>query len=239
MMDYLQQEWTQWILLALLVICVFLLSAWPACPRLLERYRDWRHFLTRHDYIGKREVVQHRAVYNKLVELRAVTDADRASVIRFHNGNEFLLSDPVWKCTCTHEAVKAGVSYEAVNMQNVLVSIVTEMVEPMISGVSLAHFQGLRCSNCPSRDYCSAHKKYLAVIDVESMQPCYAKHLLIGKNVKTLVLRSLSSTHGPFGYVAVDVTGYPAEEHDVQIICEKLCRYADEIEFLFTKKLKS
>jgi hypothetical protein len=194
--------------------------------------------LFRHEYPGKKDLEQHRAIYTALVELRALTDADRAYVIRFHNGHEFLLSDPIWKCTCTHEVVRPGVTYESVNIQNLLVSRVAELVEPIIAG---EYGPGTEhspcCTECPFSPDCERIHKNLAVIQADDMPEGFAKFFLKNQNIKTILMCGLTSKHGPFGIVGVDFTGAKREDADqILKLTEMVCKAAGRIQFMFLKK---
>jgi len=195
--------------------------------------------LCRHEYLGKKEVDQHRNVYTALVELRAVTDSDRAYVIRFHNGHEFLLSDPVWKCTCTHEVVRPGITYESMNTQDILVSRIVELVESTISGdyCSSGMHRGPQCSECHQHPECERTKKHLTVVQVEDMASGYAKFFLQQQNIKTVIMCGLTSKHGPFGIVGIDITGAPvADPAQLEELSRRVCDCAERIQYLFLKK---
>lgn len=194
--------------------------------------------LSGHEFPGKKDIDQHRAVYNALVELRALCDSDRAYVIRFHNGHEFLLSDPVWKCTCTHEVVRPGVTYESVNIQDLLVSRVAELVEPIIAG---EYGQGAskpsECENCQYKPECNRTRKNLVVFQVEEMQAGFTKFFLQNQNIKTLIMCGLTSKHGPFGVVGIDITGAPVgDPHLLNELSARVCETSEKIQFLFLKR---
>lgn len=194
--------------------------------------------LNGHEFPGKKDVDQHRAIYNALVELRALCDSDRAYVIRFHNGHEFLLSDPVWKCTCTHEVVRSGVTYESMNIQDLLVSRVAELVEPILSG---EYGQGAsrpsECETCQYKAECGRMRKNIVIFQVEEMQAGFAKFFLQNQNIKTLIMCGLTSKHGPFGVVGIDLTGSMVEDPvRLNELAAKVCEVGEKIQFLFLKK---
>lgn len=196
-------------------------------------------FLTRHKFPGKEDFEQHRAIYTALIELRALADADRAYIIQFHNGHEFLLSDPVWKCSCTHEVVRPGVTYESVNIQDMLVSRMSDLVEPIISGQRAISgmAMGMHCSSCPYRPECERTHKYLVVIQVEDMASGYTKFFLQRQNIKTVVMAGLTSKHGPFGIVGIDITSSPVSDPArIDSLSAQICQTTESIRFLFLKK---
>ena len=108
-------------------------------------------------YPDRKDAEQNHRIYTELVELRALTDADRAYVVRFHNGEVFLPDNHVWKVTCTHEVAKAGVTYEAARFQGVLVSRVHTLVDPLITGESSGPGVSLvaKCGTCRVMPWCA------------------------------------------------------------------------------------
>jgi len=165
--------------------------------------------LCRHEYPGAEFIKQNRDIYTDIVEMRALTDSDRAYVVQFHNGHEFLLSNPVWMLTNTHEVVRPGVTYEASNVQNILVSRVAELIEPVISGDFDGpgiHLSPL-CSHCPFLTRCKKDRKFLSVVQVDELPVGFSRYFLENQNVKTIVQCGMSNKHGAFGFVGVDFCG--------------------------------
>ena len=194
--------------------------------------------LSHHEYPGKKDTDQHRSIYNLLVGLRAVCDSDRAYVIRFHNGHEFLISDPIWKCTCTHEVVRSGVTYESVNIQNLLISRISELIDPIISGNYFKGcFQPGECSNCQYKSICKRTQKNMCIFQVEDMSSGYAKFFLQDQNIKTMIVCGLTSKRGPFGMVGIDITSSDlTDTKKLNELSSKICQAAEKIQFMFLKK---
>lgn len=63
-----------------------------------------------------------------LYELREVLDAQRTVVGQYHNGGNFLDGNSIKRFSISHESVASGVSYNAWEMQNILVSLFWEIV---------------------------------------------------------------------------------------------------------------
>ncbi len=72
-------------------------------------------------------------VYKLLSELLIRTKASRAMVLQFHNGTHYVNAASQMKMSCTHEIVADGISKEAKNMQNMLVSQHATTVNDIIS----------------------------------------------------------------------------------------------------------
>lgn len=189
--------------------------------------------LLQHEYPGKQFINQNREIYTALVELRALTDADRAYVIQFHNGHEFLLSNPVWKLTCTHEVVRSGVTYEASNIQNLLVSRVTEIIGPIIAGDFSGDGISINpaCSNCHYQPKCRATRKFCSSVQVPKLSVGFSKFFLENQNIRTIVQCGMSSKHGAFGLVGVDYCGRSVEDAaHLAEISECVCRIAERVQ---------
>jgi hypothetical protein len=60
-------------------------------------------------------------------------DADRVYVYEFHNGESFYSGGHQQKFSCTHETLKAGVSSEALNLQDLRVSTFNDFISPVIN----------------------------------------------------------------------------------------------------------
>jgi hypothetical protein len=160
-------------------------------------------------------------------------------IIQFHNGYEFLLNDPIWKCTCTHEVVRPGITYESINSQNLLVSRVFELVEPIISGQRSV--SGITkspcCVTCVRNAECERMHKYLSVVQVEEMPFGYVKFLFQQRNIKTLIVCGLTNKHGAFGILGIDITSAPiVDSSQLGCLSLRVCRAAECIRFLFLKK---
>ena len=186
-----------------------------------------------HKYPGRDFMKQNREVYTAIIEMRALSDSDRGYVIQFHNGQEFLPSNPIWKCTCTHEVVRSGVTYESANLQNLLVSRVSELVEPIISASydGAGVMEGPKCRICPFKTDCDSKNKRIAVVQVDEMSSGFAKFMLEEQNIKTLLMCGIVSKNGVFGIVGVDICGRKISEEETLIkICECVCQTAGKVQ---------
>ena len=183
------------------------------------------------------EVEKNREIYNEIVELRAITESDRAYVYRFHNGMEFLPSHPAWKITCTHEVVKHGVTYESPKLQGLLVSLIPGIISPVLTGQS--SFAGVvvkDCPECPFKDKCAREGKHVVVMNVDDMESGYCRFHLESQNNKTTIICGIAQGGSVYGIVGVDFCGIrPTEEH-IRDVAQKVCRYTDKIQYLLNHK---
>jgi hypothetical protein len=183
------------------------------------------------------EIEKSREIYNEIVELRAMTASDRAYVLRFHNGMEFLPSHPAWKITCTHEVVKHGVTFESPKLQGLLVSLVSDIVLPVLTGQSSAPgIVVVDCPECPFKTKCVRDGKHVVVLNAEDMELGYCRFHLESQNNKTSIICGITQGGSVCGIVGVDFCGIrPTDEH-IREVAQKVCRYTDKIQYLFSPK---
>jgi len=71
----------------------------------------------------------HSRIHEFLTESRVKTDADRAVVLQFHNGGNFLDGSSIKRFSLTHESCVVGTSESMNGRQNVQASTFVEMLE--------------------------------------------------------------------------------------------------------------
>jgi hypothetical protein len=180
----------------------------------------------------KREAEQNREIYTELVALRAVTEADRVYVERFHNGTEFLPSHPAWKTSRTHEVVRKGVTYESGNRQNLLVSLIPHLIDPILTGGSTA--VGVRvpeCNDCLSKMRCIAENKRVVIVQVEDMENSYCKYHLESQNIKTMIYCGTAYNGNVCGMVGADFCGKRLSDMEALIVAKKICAVTEKIHY--------
>jgi hypothetical protein len=183
------------------------------------------------------EAEKNREIYNELVELRAITDADRVYVFRFHNGIEFLPSHPAWKLSRTHEVVKHGVTYESGRLQGVLVSLISNIVFATLIGTSSA--AGIKiadCAKCQFKVKCTKENKRVIILQTAEMDNSYCKFHLEGQNVKTEIMCGIARGGKVYGMVGVDFTGVALNPEQVYDVSHKVCKATDKIQFHLQNK---
>jgi len=89
--------------------------------------RLWRNLVDRikgrHKiYVKTQKVISK--INNNLSALRGHTNADRAYIFEFHNGNDFASTLPQWKISQTYEKVGSGITHEGQNLQNLPATLV-------------------------------------------------------------------------------------------------------------------
>ena len=78
------------------------------------------------------ELNSHHLIDNSLKQLMADAKADRAYIFRFHNGDEYYNGTHKNKMSCDYEVVTKGTSREAVNLQNMPVSLFSTFIKDVI-----------------------------------------------------------------------------------------------------------
>lgn len=67
-----------------------------------------------------------------LDDLQDMLECSRVSILQFHNGARFSLSNPVFKCSTSFESISAGFAPSAPIMKDMLVSIYTTLINPLM-----------------------------------------------------------------------------------------------------------
>ena len=76
----------------------------------------------------------HSRIHELLTETRVRLSADRAVVLQFHNGGEFMDGTSMKKMSSTHESCQMGVSETIGNRKDVLLSPFVEMLDIISDG---------------------------------------------------------------------------------------------------------
>jgi hypothetical protein len=71
---------------------------------------------------------QQNIINDSLVALRVRTNADRVKIGQFHNGGKFLDGSPMKRFSITHESCDVGVPFEGSNLQNIVVTILWDLI---------------------------------------------------------------------------------------------------------------
>ena len=71
---------------------------------------------------------QQNLINDCLVALRVRANADRVKIGQFHNGGKFLDGSPMKRFSITHESCDIGVPFEGANLQNIVVTILWDLI---------------------------------------------------------------------------------------------------------------
>lgn len=116
-----------WIELGIAVAVAITASIWKLWPKKTEQEddMDWR---------------VHSDIHEQLTELRVLSDAARAQLIRFHNGEYFMDGVSMRKLSLTHESVSRGVAAEGDKKTGLLISLFAPLIEKIINNSADMHF---------------------------------------------------------------------------------------------------
>lgn len=185
----------------------------------------------------KHEAVQNRELYSELVSLRALTNSDRAYISRFHNGTEFLPSQPAWKTSRTHEVARKGVTYESANRQSMLVSLIPNLIDPILTGGDVA--RGITvpgCDGCASQSRCIVENKRVVIVQVDEMESSYCKYHLEAQNIKTAIYCGIAFDGNVCGIVGLDFCGPKLSDAMALLASRKACLATENIHYILNKK---
>lgn len=127
-----------------------------------------------------------RAIMDIIAETRVKTNADRAYVIRFHNGSYFSNRQPIWRLTCSHESTARGVDYQTMqDVRNLPASNVLDIIVPFWGGIS----RGVQRIDVPDPtiegDMDPRNGVYY--IEVNKMDASMGKQLLLSEDVRCAI----------------------------------------------------
>lgn len=91
-------------------------------------------------------------ISTRLVELRQVLECDRISILQFHNGSCFSLSNPMFKLTSTYEALNRGFASASNTLKELLVSNYSDFVSPLLLEHQPINIQGVEEVDLCKRD---------------------------------------------------------------------------------------
>lgn len=140
---------------------------------LREKAKEW--YAKRKLHPIARAVLANRRVHNLLIELRTKTDADRACVFLFHNGQNFSNKNPLWRLSCTQEYCRDGVTHEIDGLQNILSSIYWDGLAVFFAN------KDEKEAGIETHTY-GQNKVYL--INVHALDDSYYKRSLVARGIK-------------------------------------------------------
>ena len=120
----------------------------------------------------------HSEIHEILTELRIRTDAARAQIIQFHNGEYFMDGVSMKKMSLTHESLRSGISAEVHHKKDVLISAYIDFIRSILD---------------------SRYKFEIVAVMKES----YQKQLFIASNVVAYMAIPLQSKGVNVGYVII------------------------------------
>lgn len=173
---------------------------------------------------NRSSIANQETVSKKVLELMISLKADRGYIFEFHNGSTFSTQVPCWKMSCSYEHCREGISYQAQNLQNILISIVVDTMK-VLWGVD--HIRGTRCLACKhcdgdlQKEKCPLKGVYEFQID--KLPEGYAKAMLKMQGIEAMLLSPIlnKDQSGIVGFVGVDYcSSYELPENYHQLCCD-------------------
>ena len=208
----------------LFVMCIFFYDIHKKINRIKEPHDIFG--LPKSIHLGKKSEII-------LSELRVLIDADRITLLQFHNGQEFLPNNPVWKLTGTSSARADGVSDELIN--GLLIARVLPLIDPIITGVTDNEFSEIpdTCSRCPNNRQCEEKNRRIVGFDVNKMSG-YSKYFLEKRGTNYCYLAALTSHDKKiFGVLLVEYYDPITGKEKTTRIIQTICTFTSKLCFLF------
>ena len=155
------------------------------------------------------ETFQLDNIINSLLDDTLETyDADRARLVQFHNGTHSLGGIPFKYISTTHESVRAGVSSEILNYQNIPTSVLGAYAETMLTG------------------------SYVSIPDTTEIRNDSFKQLMEQQAIQARCMYPIIDNAGRFtGFIALDwVNRNMPHPLDGSCICEDLVKESNIVE---------
>lgn len=208
------------------------------CQRVITAFNP-KHVL------DEKTVQAYINIKEELGHLRDFAGAARVSVYQFHNGDNFTLSNPIFKLTCSHESVRKGLAFDSDVIKRILVSSFMDYVAPLMDP-SHAIPGAAEIDGCPKMGdpkICKIldtplHMVHYLIDDMPYSQFKYTMEQQGVISMYSIMLRS-GKNKSPLGIINIQ---YQNEaDHDSFIktnICD-ICDIATRIQYLLDEAKRS
>jgi len=148
-------NFNHWIELGIAVAVAISASIWKLWPKKIykEDDMDWKI---------------HTDIHEQLTELRVLSYAARAQLIRFHNGEYFMDGVSMRKLSLTHESLARGISAESDKKTNLLISLFSPLIEKIINNSADMYFT--------TSEKEGFHKSFLEISNINSFMVLPVKY---------------------------------------------------------------
>jgi hypothetical protein len=105
-------------------------------------FAGWKAWKKYAQEFGKNDnfITLHSEVHEVLTELRVLTDAARAQVIQFHNGEYFMDGVSMRKFSVTHESLATGIDSDANRIKGLLCSMFVPLLNLVLENNCKIHY---------------------------------------------------------------------------------------------------
>lgn len=211
-------------------IWVFIgLGIWTMLYFLYQSIRKKRHQYHLTSKSGQSSI--NRQIYNELIAIKTLANADRVYVMRFHNGTEFLPSQPVWKMSCTHEVVAPGITYESPRNQNLLVSLLSEVVSPLMLGNN----ETTGVLNIQLHEHHPQGQNIIR-INVSELDENYCKMFLVNQHIHQSIMFAINHNENTIGFIGIDFCGKSHSDDKCIEIVKSVTQNVMKLKYLLFQK---
>lgn len=178
-------------------------------------------------------------IQNLLEELQGIMECSRVSILQFHNGVRFSLSNPVFRFSTSFEAISAGFAPSSPKTRDMLVSLNMTLINPLMLTVPIT-IPGIK-----EEAFCKKNTEGCALAEVALRLVSYTRDDLKPGPVRLLMeelgMEKMYATllsvpdKGPIGILTLqyhDMEG--SDEIVAKNICE-ICRIKQYIQSLLYK----
>lgn len=110
------------------------------CAALFGIWKAWTKYRVEHHKNNDNFITVHGEIHEVLTELRVLTDAARAQVIQFHNGEYFMDGVSMRKFSVTHESLEKGIESDANRIKGVLCSMFIPLLHLVLENNAKIHY---------------------------------------------------------------------------------------------------
>ena len=147
----------------------------------------------------------HTEIHEMLTELRVVTDAARAQVIQFHNGEYFMDGVSMRKFSLTHESLAIGIDSDANRIKNLLCSMFVPLLNLVLEDTPKVYY----------------------TVDLKNS---YLKQYLESRNVEAFSVLPITIQNAKTGFIMVQwCSSLKAERIDSVGVMGELTKVRDRI----------
>lgn len=143
---------------------------------------------------------------------RARLSADRAYVLRFHDGAAFSTNAPVWKVSLTHESTDSATAPIAEKTKDILIANIIQIVSPVFDGDADDDDDGIRMIHGGV-----GHEHKVFRIDTHSVTSTPIRGFLLSRGIEHLFYTPIVDLNGsPIALFCIDfsddIPGYFTDE---------------------------
>ncbi len=189
-------------------------------------------------HINEEILYVFETISTDLTTIKSKCNSDRASIFEFHNGDYFISKNSRYKMSCTYEKTSPGVSSEALNLQNLDISLFwDDFLKPFFIKSEDSLPEGfLRLSaepaSCSLKSCSSTNSVFLIDVAKMSNEERITKSILEKQGISYLIMQSITNSKGVvYGYVVFDYLDEKPDLKNIRI-CD-ICKFTKQIALLW------